>query len=216
MKCTTTQGFGPSTAYKPLKGHPGKDRVCGFLSPIYAEFDGYVYKTFTLEDPASDGFTAICQIVETAQETFEFIYGHPNVVLCSVGQFIRKGQLIGLEGNQGFVMVNGRIPTDEERKKGVGSHRHYQKRLVKKVSTLDPSKKYLDQRLPNNVRGYQYCDDAGFFYEVVDHSNGYNGCVDFDLPSEKDALELEVSRLTKLRNLYLELKLLYQKLNKAQ
>lgn len=191
MKCQITQRFAANAnpLYKGdgLKGHTGIDKGCGWKSPVEALWGNeYVYKIFTPENPASDGFTGIFTIVETEDEVFEFLYGHVGDISVEEGQTLAKGQNIASEGAYGRLYQGGKACTDQESLEwGCGSHRHYQKRLIKLVASTLTSKNYLQHpdygmyRLNDN-----YC-------EVIDFNNGYNGCVDFKLP-DRDESEIGI------------------------
>ncbi len=182
-ECKVQQGFGgnATATYKAsgLKGHSGTDETCGYGSPIHCYHNSaYVYKVLDEQNPSNDGsgFTGVFTIVENELEVFEFLYGHCDPT-CSVGQNLALGDVVGTEANHGEVYSGGVRITLEMQKAGDkrGSHRHNQKRILRKDKTLLPSTNYL---LDKN--GYFYY--KGFFYAVPYYSNGFNGCVDWTLP----------------------------------
>lgn len=182
-ECKLQQGFGGNAtetyANNGLKGHTGTDHSCGYGSPIHSYFEEeYVYKVLTKERPAADGtgFTGVFTIIDNGIEVFEFLYGHcnPNV---STGQILTKGTVLGTEANNGEVYSNGVRITLEMQKAGDhrGTHRHDQKRILKKVTKTEQGKKYL-----SDLNGLLQKD--GYYYEIPYWNNGYNGCVNFLLP----------------------------------
>jgi Putative peptidoglycan binding domain/Peptidase family M23 len=178
--CVEGQGFGqnfnPSYHAGGLLGHTGRDVNCGYGTPIGSLCDGYVYSTFPIEHPASDGYTAVFTLVETPLELFEMSYGHVSHIDCFIGQHVHKGDVLAKEGNHGTVYVGNILITLAMQAAGDqrGSHRHYQKRLLKKVRRTDPTKRYLQ-----TAEGLYY---DGFYYEILNYDNGFNGCVDWTAP----------------------------------
>lgn len=181
VTCTNTQGFGlhPET-YKPLKGHSGYDRHCGYGTEIewpIVDANSVFYKEISKKYPARDGsgYSAVCGICEREGEVFEFQIGHPSNILAKLGSTLTTGQVVALEGNHGFVFENGVQITKAMQDAGDkrGSHRHYQKRPVWRTKILEAGEMYLDA-----FGGKPYKDSNGFYYKVIDYKNGFNGCVD--------------------------------------
>jgi hypothetical protein len=173
--CFQGQGFGensnPTYASLGYKGHPAIDVSCGWHSPIYAPFDGFVYKVFTKERPASDGYTAVFMIVDDGIESFEWVVGHCDPAV-QAGATVRKGDLIGYESNHGIVYAGNMRITLAMQAAGDqrGNHRHYQKRPVKKTMPMIQGREYLTS---GNA---PYRDQVGYYYEIWAPGNGYNGC----------------------------------------
>ncbi|MES2006891.1 MAG: peptidoglycan-binding protein [Patescibacteria group bacterium] len=178
--CTEGQGFGqnfnPSYHSGGLIGHTGIDVNCGYASPIDALCAGYVYSTFPVEHPAADGYTAVFTICETPLETFEFSYGHVAEIDCQIGQTVKIGDSIAKEGNHGIVYSGNTLVTLAQQAAGDhdGHHRHYQKRPVIKT-------KRLSGRCLQTAQG-TYMDAEGYYYQIYDFNNGFNGCVDWTAP----------------------------------
>lgn len=180
LNCVEGQGFGknfnPSYHSGGLLGHTGIDINCGYGTPIEAKMDGLVYSTFPAIHPASDGYTAVFTLCSTPLETFEFSYGHVSEISCQIGQQVKKGDIIAKEGNKGIVYSGNILITLAMQAAGDtrGSHRHYQKRPVLKT------KQITGQVLsgPNGA----YKDPDGFYYQVYNYDNGFNGCVDWQTP----------------------------------
>lgn len=160
-----------------LLGHTGTDEVVGYGTPIHAYFDMKVYKVLTKSSPANDGsgFTGVFGIVETLLETFEILYGHCDPTV-EEGAIIKAGDIIGTEANHGEIYSGSTHITLAMQAAGDhrGSHRHIQKRLVRKMLTPTPGVLYL-------THGFGYFTD-GWYYEIVNYNNGYGGCVDVTKP----------------------------------
>ncbi len=184
-ECSIGQMFGGNATdtYKNggLLGHTGIDNDCGFGSPIHSYFDEeYVYKVLDKEHPANDGtgFTGVFTIVDNGIEVFEFLYGHCNPSV-TVGQILTKGTVLGTQANNGEVYgANGVRITLEMQKAGDhrGTHRHDQKRIVKKVKTWNNKDTFLSA-----MEGGSFFKD-GYYYQYVAPNNGYNSCVNWLLP----------------------------------
>lgn len=174
--------------YLPLgvNGHPGVDKYCGFGSPVFWPIVGadraWVYKIINDEQPAFDGsgYWAIFAIVERQGQFFEFQIGHLSRIDVKEGDELHTGQLVGLEGNRGFVFESGVRITLEMQRRGDtrGSHRHYQKRTVIRIPSDIYSGSFLTAYDRTGPRKYQ--DDRGFWYvtPMKQFRNGFNGCVD--------------------------------------
>lgn len=182
--CSKTQGFGDnfnsSYAEYGLKGHPAIDDVCGYGSTVYNPVDQHIYKVLTKDRPAADGsgLTGVFGIVDNGVECYELLRGHMNPTVYE-GQFLRRGEVVGTEANNGRVWSGGMEITLAMQKAGDkrGSHRHDQKRPVRPVAVTRPSKKYLTAHAWDWPAGEFFRKD-GFYYEIWDFENGYAGCVD--------------------------------------
>lgn len=189
--CIQTQSFGgnanPFYSGEGLKGHPGTDIECGYGTPITAQFDGFVYKIFDKDNPTNDGtgYQAVCMIVETELELFEWQIGHCTPI-CKKG-LIKATDIIGTEANHGEVYFGGIQITLAMQSAGDlrGSHRHYQKRPVIRSIKIEEGKQYLSAQ-----DGSPYFD--GSYYAVPNFSNGYNGCEDCTLPPIQTVLKPSV------------------------
>jgi hypothetical protein len=113
-------------------------------------------------------------------ETFEFSYGHVPEIDCQIGHHVKAGDVIAKEGNHGTVYSGNVQITLAMQAAGNhdGHHRHYQKRPVIKTKNLQDT---LDHMGLSNSQGW-YQDSEGFYYQVYDYDNGFNGCVDWTLP----------------------------------
>jgi Putative peptidoglycan binding domain len=117
-------------------------------------------------------------LCQTTLETFEFQIGHVSEIDVVIGQTVKKGDIIGKEGNHGPVFSGLTPITLAMQKAGDhrGSHRHLQKRPVYKVRTTSVDKEYLQPH------GGPYRSADGFYFEYVSPKNGYDSCVDWTLP----------------------------------
>ncbi len=193
-ECAVGQGFGGNqvSTYKEgsLLGHTGIDNNCSYGSDIHAYFGNeYVYKVLTRENPANDGsgFTGVFTIVDTGVECFEFLYGHCNPSV-TVGQILTKGTVLGTQANNGEVYDGDphhgfiRITLDMQKKGDKrGTHRHDQKRILKKVTSLVGAPDNSKTRYLWGQDGYLFQKD-GFYFEIPYYFNGYNGCTNWLLP----------------------------------
>ena len=195
LECTLQQGFGGNATdtYKKggLLGHTGEDESCGYGSSVHFYHDeGYVYKVLTKENPANDGsgFTGVFIIIDNGIEVFEALYGHCNPTV-TVGQKVKKGDVLGTEANNGEVYSNGVRITLEMQKAGDtrGSHRHYQERILKKLPQFKAGLKYISA-----PTGEAYFKD-GFWYAIPYYENGYNGCRNPLLPLFNRTLTIGMS-----------------------
>ena len=193
-ECSIGQGFGGNATetYRNggLLGHCGYDNNCGYGTPIHSYWKSeYVYKILDVEHPANDGsgFTGVFTIVDNGIECFEFLYGHCTPS-ATVGQILTIGTVIGTEANHGEVYVGQERITLEMQKAGDkrGSHRHDQKRVLRKDKVLRNNTQYLADR---NGRLYY----NGYYYAIPYYKNGYNGCVNWLLPIFNRTLTMGMS-----------------------
>lgn len=183
LECFEGQGFGgnanPSYASGGLKGHTGIDTCCGYGTDIHSAYDGYVYKVITPQN-TGDGFTGVFMIVDDGVELFEYLVGHCNPTV-SVDTFVKKGDVIGTEANHGTVYIGNILITLAMQKAGDqrGSHRHNQKRAIFKTKSTNGT--------VLSTLGSQYMEN-GFYYQIWDYKNGYNGCINPLVPIFSDTI----------------------------
>lgn len=188
--CYEGQGYAANAnpLYKGsgLKGHSGLDINCGYGSVIHSPVNGTVFSTYEVSRPASDGYTMIAILVETGLEIGEFQIGHVSEIDVKIGDVVTIGQPIGKEGNKGPVYSGNRLITLAEQNAGnhEGAHRHYQWRPVGAKNQRMTGVPCLAQNItyPDHVINSIYRDAQGFVYEMYNHENGYDGCVDWSLP----------------------------------
>lgn len=180
-----TQPFGVNynSSYKEmgLKGHPGIDYFFGYRKPIVAAVDGKVSAIRKAYNP--NVYSAVYQIIDLEKVSYEVSYGHLCEIYVKEGDYVKKGQIIGLEGNFGLSYSNGVLVSKEEKATGKGSHLHFQARLCQLVKERDKKKTYL-----RNSKGY--ITKYRKYYEVIDYDNGFNGCIDpaIFFPKESNSL----------------------------
>lgn len=175
-KGTVNQWFGGAPdryAAIGVGGHPGIDTSNGFDSPVPCDNAGLVYKTVTPET-SSEGYQGIWMIVESGTDVVEVAYGHLNRLLVKDDAIITEGTIVGTQGNKGFVFFGGTRITPDMQAAGDtrGNHLHTQYRPVRKVKKITKGMHYL-----NLLSGKRYKDENGYYYEIVNYDNGFNGCV---------------------------------------
>lgn len=177
-KWVVTQRFAQNlnSYYKEggFAGHQGLDIVAvGDDTILNAIDDAYCYSVVNKDNPDLMRYRAVYTLVEIDGLYFEISYGHLDKIFAEVGQTLRLGEAIGLQGNTGDVAVGGKKVTLAEKQGGSqkGEHLHWQFRLVKPVVVKDRKKHYLQDANGTFKKDHQY-------YEIVDYTNGFNGCVD--------------------------------------
>ncbi len=138
----------------PLQGHNGIDIVMPYGTPIYAVSDQKVVEVRNKED----GYG---KHVKCLDSTHEWVYGHMSSISVVIGQSLAEGDLIGLEGNSGFV-VSGSTPYWEHNP-FAGAHLHIGAR---KFTPRQGSGSY-------NIQ-YQSGDRG----TIENYDNGFRGAVD--------------------------------------
>lgn len=177
-KSTIEQYFGDNatTLYSSdgLKGHPGEDYVVpwGTSVPCVAN-DSYCYSVLNKDNPDLSKYRAPCFIVEDETGVYEIIYGHVSDILAVPGKTYSTGDFVSKVGNTGPVFVGSHEVTSAEKATSAhpGSHLHLQVRLLEKSATLRPGKQHI-------VDENGLLKRNGFYYDVVNYNNGFNGCVD--------------------------------------
>jgi len=136
--------------------------------------ESYCYSVINKDNPDPMRYRAVFTLVETQNGVYEVSYGHCDKIYAEVGKTYRAGEILGTVGNTGDVFAGGRYVTREEKLAGstAGSHAHApQVRPVKKVVSLTQGKQYL-------YDGFGLFKKDGYYYEIIDYDNGYNGCID--------------------------------------
>lgn len=175
-----TQGFGEnandSYAAAGLKGHTGID--FGFAGdmygkPIPATVTALCYSILNKDNPNLNAYRAVYQVFDDKDFSYEISYGHCSAIFAKPGETLALGDVVGYVGNAGTVYRWGKFVTLEEKQAGshAGSHLHFQVRKLKKVKERSAKKKYL-------MTENGYYKKGGYYYEIVDYHNGYNGCID--------------------------------------
>lgn len=155
-----------------LAGHTGVDwgLTKGNLLLNLADH-AYCYSTMNKDNPDLTKYRAVFTLVEVGDIVYEVSYGHCDQIFAQIGKTYGVSEVLATCGNTGDVYTNGVPPTIQQRLRGDGAHLHFQIRPCKKVTTSTSSKHYLSD-------GYGILKKDGFYYEVLDYDNGYNGCVD--------------------------------------
>jgi murein DD-endopeptidase MepM/ murein hydrolase activator NlpD len=173
-----TQAFGQNAtdtyAKSGLKGHTSEDYGAQWDTPIPFCVDGPVYSVMNRDNPDPERYRAVFQLVDCGEIAYEVSYGHLDQIFVSPGDIGIAGKIMGTAGNKGEVFSNGRHVTREEKLAGshAGTHLHGpQVRPCRKVRAIDSSKQYL-------ADGNGVVKRDGFYFEVIDYGNGFNGCID--------------------------------------
>lgn len=177
-RSTIQQYFGENatTLYSTdgLKGHPGEDYVVKWGTPVPCAADNsYCYSILNKDNTDLSKYRAPCFIVEDATGVYELIYGHASNVLAVSGKTYNTGDIVSLVGNTGPVFVGSHQETNAEKLGPThpGAHLHFQVRLLTKVKKTNRNKQYI-------VDGTGLLQKDGFYYEIVNYDNGFNGCID--------------------------------------
>ena len=96
-----TGAWGNSPAfYKPQLGHNGIDLACPVGTPVYAIEDGTVaFEGWGQNHSWMGAIAGISAIIR--HSSFHSGYAHLSQTIVSIGQAVKKGQLIGYSGNTG-------------------------------------------------------------------------------------------------------------------
>jgi len=175
---TVSQKFGENGnslyAGQGLKGHTTYDFAVPWGTPLRACVDGPVYSVMHKDDPDPSQYRAVFQLIENGGVFYEVSYGHMNDIYVAPGQTVKAGDIIGTVGNTGPVYHNGVAVTKEARLAGSheGAHLHGpQVRPCRRVKVSSPNSQLLSD-------GFGVLRDAdGYYFEVINYQNGYNGCV---------------------------------------
>lgn len=177
-KGTIGQLFGGNPAmYSSLgvSGHTGIDSLKGWNATIFADNDGYVYKTIH-SNQSSQNWQGVYMLVPMFDDFYmEICQGHFNEILVKQGDTVREGQPIGREGNKGYVFFNTTQITPEMQRGGDtrGAHTHTSFRPVERVLKTEKGQHYLQ-----TVTGERYKDNDGGYYRILHNDNGLKGYID--------------------------------------
>lgn len=162
--------------YKKLGivGHSGIDFMIGWGKPVFGDNDGFIYKIITKEI-SNEGWQGVYQLVKEDDLNYvEVCMGHFEKILAKKGEYLPEGAVWGLEGNRGYVFSGGTQITPAMQNAGDkrGSHTHNSYRPVKRVKTKSRTEYYL-----TTEQGVAYRDQDGYYYQIKEKDNGFNGCV---------------------------------------
>lgn len=153
--------------------HPGVDYSNGWGSPVYSDNFGIVYKVIK-PNMSPSGWCGVYYLCPSDEYGWvEVCQGHLSHVAVKVGQVVREGTIVGLEGNKGEVYSNGERITKAMQEAGDkrGHHVHEQYRPVRQVRKVKSGKHYL-----NDASGARYRDADGYYYEII-FDNETKGCI---------------------------------------
>lgn len=158
------------------KGHTGQDYKALGDPTILAVAPGYVYSLMNKDNPDLMRFRAVFTLVEDEVSglAYEVSYGHCSDIYAKIGDVVKQGDKIALQGNTGDVSVNGEKVTQAQKiaSPQIGAHLHLQVRLVKPVE----EKPKLGMPALSTSSGLFKKD--GFYFEIVNYQNGFSGCID--------------------------------------
>lgn len=177
-KSLISQRFGANANYSyaadGLKGHTSYDWDPKYGTQVSnCVIDGYCYSVLNRDNPDPSKYRAVYLLVETQNGLYEVSYGHFSGIFAKEGKTYQPGDILGLVGNTGTVFSGDHEVSKTERLNGsrAGAHLHGpQIRPVKRVVKKAVGKKYLA-----NSKGTYKKD--GFFFEVINYYNGFNGCI---------------------------------------
>lgn len=178
QKALITQRFGDnanlSYARDGLKGHSAYDWGMPYGAPIpNCVPNAYCYSNMHENDPVLMDYRAVFFIVETDTGVYEISYGHLSKHTATVGKTYQVGETIGFVGNTGDCFSGSHEVTEAEKRAGshAGAHLHGpQVRVLKKTKKLTSRSHPL-----YDENGLLEID--GYYFDVPDYGNGYNGCV---------------------------------------
>lgn len=192
---SVSQFFGENpTLYSRFgfKAHNGIDIVDEWDSPIYAVEGGTVVDV----QRSPEGYGRHIRIITDGNNAFEWVYGHLEQQLVSVGDKVSEGQQIGTMGNTGFVVSDQAV-------KGFWGN--------SPVTTHPGTHLHLGcRRVTRTAQGWSY-PKSRVKIQVIDYDNGYKGAIDpIPLLTNKkineESLKTQISLLTKVVELLKNLK----------
>ncbi|HEY6161380.1 MAG TPA: M23 family metallopeptidase, partial [Bacteroidia bacterium] len=120
-------GYGWRThpIYKTAQFHPGMDFAAPLGTPIYATGDGVVERA----DDGESGYGN--HVVINHGFGYQTLYGHMSRIACTVGQKVKRGQIIGYVGSTGL---------------STAPHCHYE--VIKNGEKINPVNFYYNDLSP--------------------------------------------------------------------
>jgi len=145
-----------------MEGHNGIDIVAPHGTPIYAVEGGIVAEV----KDSPEGYGKHVRIISEGSGSI-WTYGHNSKNYVKIGDEVKAGDHIADMGNTGFVVSshNGGGFWRAFSNKWAGTHLHLDRRLVK----ISKKKK----------AGYWTYNKGIPYVSVINHDNGFFGCVDF-------------------------------------
>jgi murein DD-endopeptidase MepM/ murein hydrolase activator NlpD len=120
----------PDDLHTFLGGHTGVDIATGHRDPVYAAHDGHVPSDMIFDNPTRAGGREVWVYSPSLDgETPDnsqvcTVYCHLDEIVAKPGQQVKQGDLLGYEGNTGFV-VSGNTQFWGNAPAGVGTHLHF-------------------------------------------------------------------------------------------
>src|ERR1051326_257092 len=111
--------------YKTAQFHPGMDFAAPLGTPIYATGDGVVERA----DDGESGYGN--HVVINHGFGYQTLYGHMSRIACTVGQKVKRGQIIGYVGSTGL---------------STAPHCHYE--VIKNGEKINPVNYYYNDLTP--------------------------------------------------------------------
>lgn len=188
-----TQRFADNANYSyardGLKGHTAYDWGVLWGTPIpNCTADAYCYSLMNKDNADPARYRAVFMLADTEDGTFEVSYGHCSDIFAEIGKTYQVGDIIANIGNTGDVFTDHEV-TREERLDGshAGAHLHGpQVRAVTKVKKITKGKHYLETESGKLKKD-------GFYFEVIEYENGYNGCINPYRPWSTETLAIKLA-----------------------
>lgn len=177
----------PLYAAQGLKGHTAYDWDVPWGTAIpNCTPNAYCYSRMN-EYATPDKYKGVFFLTQADDgKWYEISYGHLSGFVAEVGKTYQVGETVGYVGNSGDVYVGDHYVTLAEKEAGshAGEHLHGpQIRPLARVAHKTGRQLIYDEHGP-------YRDKEGFWYEVLDYGNGYNGCVSLrDFSTETLAID---------------------------
>lgn len=118
-----------------LQGHNGIDIVAPYGTPLLAVEDGVIYEVNDDTGGYGRHVRIFTQVMEDGYR-HEWTYGHLSKILCTKGQIVKRGDVIGLMGNSGFVVTDPKANGFWSANPFAGTHVHLGLREYDKHSNV--------------------------------------------------------------------------------
>ncbi len=115
--------------YKTMHMHTGIDFAAALGTPVYATGDGVIEKADNLEEGYGN------HVVINHGFGYESLYGHLSRIACTVGEKVKRGQIIGYVGSTGL---------------STGDHLHYE--VIKNGVKVNPISYFFNDLNPEEFK----------------------------------------------------------------
>jgi murein DD-endopeptidase MepM/ murein hydrolase activator NlpD len=115
--------------YKTMHMHTGIDFAAPIGTPVYATGDGVIEKADNMEEGYGN------HVVINHGFGYETLYGHLSRIACTVGEKVKRGQIIGYVGSTGL---------------STGDHLHYE--VIKNGVKVNPISYFFNDLNPEEFR----------------------------------------------------------------